>query len=118
MLLEFAAFISLRIKKPDLQRPYKVPLQTLGAALLCLPPALLLILVMCLASLKTFLVSGVVILLGFLLYPALVYAKQKNWFHFYTDEPSSSANGDDLGDQSVTPHGLQKITDEASVSLL
>lgn len=118
MLLEFAAFISLRIKKPDLHRPYKVPLQTLGAALLCLPPALLLILVMCLASLKTFLVSGVVILLGFLLYPALVYAKHKNWFHFYTDEPSSSANGDDLGDQSVTPHDLQKITDEASISLL
>lgn len=112
MLLEFAAFISLRIKKPDLHRPYKVPLQTLGAALLCLPPAVLLVLVMCLASWKTFLVSGVVILLGFLLYPALVYAKDKKWIHFYTEEPSSSpsssANGDDL----------QRITDEASVSLL
>lgn len=109
MLLEFAAFISLRIKKPDLHRPYKVPLQTLGAALLCLPPAVLLVLVMCLASWKTFLVSGGVILLGFLLYPALVYAKDKKWLHFYTEEPSSSpANGDDL----------QIITDEASTSLL
>ncbi|CAI8587293.1 unnamed protein product [Vicia faba] len=53
MLLEFAAFITLRLKKPDLCRPYRVPLQTFWAAMLCLPPASLLILVMCLASMRT-----------------------------------------------------------------
>ncbi|KAL5053942.1 hypothetical protein RYX36_034624 [Vicia faba] len=60
MLVEFAAFITLRLKKPDLCRPYKVPLQTFWAAMLCLPPASLLILVMCLASLRTIFVSGTV----------------------------------------------------------
>ncbi|KAG4205700.1 hypothetical protein ERO13_A04G118900v2 [Gossypium hirsutum] len=56
MLLEFAAFIKLRIKKPDLHRPYRVPLETFGVTMLCLPPALLLVLVMCLASATTFII--------------------------------------------------------------
>ncbi|KAG5061717.1 hypothetical protein AAZX31_01G228200 [Glycine max] len=82
MLLEFAAFITLRLKKPNLYRPYRVPLSTFWATMLCLPPALLLILVMCLASLTTFFVSGAVILVGFILYPFLVQAKNKNWILF------------------------------------
>ncbi|KAJ0728428.1 putative polyamine transporter RMV1 [Helianthus annuus] len=58
MLFEFAAFIKLRLKKPDLHRPYKVPLKTFSATLLCVPPAFLLVLVMCLASARTFLLSS------------------------------------------------------------
>ncbi|KAL0422517.1 UNVERIFIED_CONTAM: putative polyamine transporter [Sesamum latifolium] len=38
MLLEFAAFIRLRIKRPDLHRPYKIPLETFGATILCCLP--------------------------------------------------------------------------------
>ncbi|KAJ0457326.1 putative protein kinase CAMK-CDPK family [Helianthus annuus] len=47
MLFEFEAFIKLRLKKPDLHRPFKVPLKTFSATLLCVPPAFLLVLVMC-----------------------------------------------------------------------
>lgn len=95
MLFEFAAFIKLRIDKPEMSRPYKVPLDTIGAAMLCLPPVFLLVLVMCLASLQTFIVSGAVILLGFASYPVLMHAKEQNWIKFNTDttttlSPSSS----------------------------
>lgn len=93
MLLEFAAFITLRLKKPNLPRPYRVPLQTFWAAMLCLPPALLLILVMCLASFRTFFVSGAVILVGFILYPILVHAKNKNWILFEAEPPSLPSQG-------------------------
>ncbi|KAK7308103.1 hypothetical protein VNO77_41699 [Canavalia gladiata] len=93
MLLEFAAFITLRLKKPNLYRPYRVPLRTFWAAMLCLPPALLLILVMCLASLRTFFVSGAVILVGFILYPILVQAKNKNWIFFEVESPSFHSSG-------------------------
>ncbi|CAI5998025.1 unnamed protein product [Closterium sp. NIES-64] len=56
MLLEFAAFVALRVTQPDLNRPYRVPVDTMGAALLCLPPSLLLVLVMALASWQTVIV--------------------------------------------------------------
>ncbi|PNY18142.1 putative polyamine transporter [Trifolium pratense] len=93
MLLEFAAFITLRLKKPNLCRPYRVPLQTFWATMLCLPPALLLILVMCLASLRTFFVSGAVVIVGFILYPILVQAKNKKWLLFEAEQLSSPSNG-------------------------
>ena len=117
MLLEFAAFIKLRIKKPELHRPYKVPLQTFGATLLCLPPAMLLVLVMCLASVRTFLGSSVVILLGFLLYPTLVHAKDRKWAKFDTDEPGLPSRTS-LKENSVLIQPHQEVADEASVSLL
>ena len=119
MLLEFAAFIKLRIKKPDLHRPYKVPLGTFGVTMLCLPPALMLVLVMCLASLKTFLVSGAVIIIGFLLYPTLVHAKDRKWTQFDAEQPPLPINNsmeDHLDESHSQLH--QEVQDEASVGLL
>ncbi|MCD9559694.1 hypothetical protein HAX54_017856 [Datura stramonium] len=115
-LLEFAAFIKLRIKKPFLHRPYKVPLQTFGAIMLCLPPALLLLFVMYLASLKTYIVSGSIIILGLFLYPAIVHAKEKKWCHFSTREPLGLSN--DLEDPLAAFELDQVVADDASLSLL
>lgn len=112
MLFEFAAFIKLRINKPELHRPYKVPLNTFGASMLCLPPVMLLLLVMCLASLQTFLVSGAVILLGFASYPALIHAKEQNWVKFNTDLTMLRPVASDLEDHH------QGLVDEASLNLL
>lgn len=114
MLLEFAAFIVLRIRKLDLERPYKVPFQTFGATVLCLPPAFLLVLVMSLASVRTFFVSGVVIIFGFLLYPLLVHAKNREWAAFDAGNPLVPPNS------SVEDHSMsmQPVADEASLSLL
>lgn len=117
MLLEFAAFIKLRIKKPDLQRPYKVPLQTFGASMLCLPPTVLLVLVMCLASLRTILVSGSVIILGLFLYPLIVHSRDKKWVRFDT-VPQAVPSSDCLENQSIVIQQQQQVADEASISLL
>ncbi|KAG8368466.1 hypothetical protein BUALT_Bualt15G0048300 [Buddleja alternifolia] len=119
MLFEFAAFIKLRIKKPDLHRPYKVPLETFGATMLCLPPVILLVLVMSLASLRTFLVSGAVIILGFALYPALNHAKERRWFEFSTDVITLTPSDDDLDQRHpIVMEEHQAVADEASVGLL
>ncbi|KAK9163699.1 hypothetical protein Syun_004601 [Stephania yunnanensis] len=117
MLLEFAAFIRLRIKKPELHRPYRIPLQTFGAALICLPPAFLLILVMCLASAKTFLVSGTVIIVGIFLYPTILHAKERKWIRFEATSVSSSNNLRET-DLPITSQELGKAVDEASLGLL
>ncbi|PON74789.1 Amino acid/polyamine transporter [Parasponia andersonii] len=117
MLLEFAAFIKLRIKKPDLDRPYKVPVQTFGAIMLCLPPAILLVLVMCLASARTFLISGAVIILGVFLYPISVLAKERKLMHFDAKQPAVPPSVR-LEDHLVVPQTHPEAADEASISLL
>ncbi|CAN6544447.1 unnamed protein product [Malus baccata var. baccata] len=117
MLLEFAAFIKLRVKKPDLHRPYKVPLETFGATMLCLPPALLLVLVMCLASLKTFFVSGAVIMFGVLLYLLLVQAKDRKWVRFDGEQPAETPIHCPDGHSAVS-HLHEEGADEAAVGLL
>ncbi|CAL1379456.1 unnamed protein product [Linum trigynum] len=114
MLLEFAAFINLRIKKPDLHRPYRVPLGTFGAIMLCLPPAVLLVLVMCLATLRTFLISGAVIAVGFILYPTLLHAKNRKWVEFHAQEPAAAVAPDAVAEQQQR----REIVEEAAVGLL
>ena len=47
-LTEFAAFIWLRIKAPDLYRPYRVPLPTWACALMLLPASCLLLTILAL----------------------------------------------------------------------
>ena len=116
MLLEFAAFIKLRIKKPDLHRPYKVPLQTFGVTMLCLLPAVLLVLVMCLASLRTFIVSGGVIIVGFFLYPVLVHAKDRKWTQFDIEQPTLPSDTCQESHSAVSE--MYPGVDEASVGLL
>ncbi|CAF1932607.1 unnamed protein product [Brassica napus] len=113
MLLEFAAFVKLRIKKPDLNRPYRIPLNTFGTLLLCLPPSLLVILVMVLAAPKTFLISGVIIVVGFCLYPFLELVKEKRWARFIPEDPRRQVLGVQTESQLDEEHG-----DESSASLL
>ncbi|CAA6657509.1 unnamed protein product [Spirodela intermedia] len=115
MLLEFAAFVRLRIKKPDLHRPYRIPLGTFGVTVFCLPPSLLIVLVMSLASARTFIVSGIVILFGFLLYPGIEYAKERRWAVFYSTPMSSGGYSDTI---PVISQQDEHVVDEASKSLL
>ncbi|GLJ26660.1 hypothetical protein SUGI_0518590 [Cryptomeria japonica] len=93
MILEFAAFIWLRIKKPTMPRPYKIPLGTVGIVLMCIPPSALLCTVLLVASLKVMVVSITAIIIGFLLYPGIESLKKRGWMRFSTTR-ALSANGD------------------------
>ena len=44
ILLEFAALVALRIREPNLARPYRVPGGMAGAIAVCIPPAALMVL--------------------------------------------------------------------------
>ncbi|KAJ4903469.1 putative polyamine transporter [Raphanus sativus] len=79
--------------------------EAIVTAELCLPPSLLLILVMVLATAKTFLISGVIIVLGFCLHPFLALVKEKRWARFIPEEtrpvlevPSESQVDEEHGD--------------------
>lgn len=52
MIMEFIAFVKLRMKYPNVSRPYKVPVGRNGAILMCVPPTLFIFLV-CSCSLQS-----------------------------------------------------------------
>ncbi|GFR49932.1 hypothetical protein Agub_g12036, partial [Astrephomene gubernaculifera] len=85
-LLEFAAYVWLRVKRPDLPRPYRVPLPVWGLILMLLPASLLLLVVLALPfinrDLPTVAWTLGAVALGFVMYPALQFAKARGWMEF------------------------------------
>ncbi|KAL3621376.1 hypothetical protein CASFOL_036288 [Castilleja foliolosa] len=82
MIMEFIAFVKLRIEHPEMSRPYKVPVGTMGAILMCVPPSLLILVVLALASFKVMVVSLFAVLIGLVLQPCLKYSEKKRWLRF------------------------------------
>ncbi|KAL6180912.1 hypothetical protein ACLB2K_047570 [Fragaria x ananassa] len=82
MILEFIAFIRLRMKYPAASRPYKIPIGTVGAVLLCTPPTLLIGVVLSLSQLKVVVVSLIAIVIGLVMQPCLKYVERKRWMKF------------------------------------
>lgn len=77
LIPEFAALVWLRIKEPDLLRPYRVPGGVLGTVVLSLPPILLCLLTMTLASLHTKLIALSAVLLGIMIAGLIVYRERQ-----------------------------------------
>ncbi|XP_020209806.2 polyamine transporter RMV1, partial [Cajanus cajan] len=82
MLMEFVAFVKLRRKFPSACRPYKVPVGKTGAVLICVLPALLIFVVLALASFKVFIISLSAVIIGLVLRPCLKCMEQKRWLRF------------------------------------
>ncbi|OAY52283.1 probable polyamine transporter At1g31830 [Manihot esculenta] len=82
MIMEFIAFVKLRIEYPGAPRPYTIPVGTAGAILICIPPTLLILVVLALASLKVMAISIFTVILGLAMQPCLMYAAKKRWFRF------------------------------------
>lgn len=85
-LLEFVAFIWLRINRPDLPRPWKIPLPTWGCVLLLLPATILLCWVVILPFYQltwpTMIATIGAIVLGSVMYPLLQMARERKWCEF------------------------------------
>ncbi|XP_074273686.1 putative polyamine transporter At1g31830 [Silene latifolia] len=84
MILEFMAFLVLRIKHPDLDRPYKIPIGRVGCILMCIPPTALICLVLTFSSVKVLVVSLIAVVIGLVLQPGLTYVKKRGWVKFST----------------------------------
>lgn len=82
MIMEFVAFIKLRMDNPAASRPYKIPLGTAGSILMCVPPTLLILVVLALATFKVMVISLIMVALGLILQPCLTYTDRKHWLKF------------------------------------
>lgn len=96
MILEFIAFIMLKIRHPNAPRPYKVPGGTTGAIIMCIPPTILICVVLAFSSLKVFLISVVAMAIGLVMQPCLKFMEKKRWMKFsHSPELPDFVNGED-----------------------
>ncbi|XP_078160799.1 putative polyamine transporter At3g13620 [Carex rostrata] len=86
MLLEFATFLWLRRKYPDLKRPYRVPLGTTGLCIMCLFPSVLLCYVIALASRRVFVLSAVLTTMGIVMHFLMRYCRSSGLLKFTDSE--------------------------------
>ncbi|XP_021728829.1 probable polyamine transporter At3g13620 [Chenopodium quinoa] len=82
MLLEFASFLWLRRKRPQLKRPYRVPMGLPGLVLMCLVPSVFLVFIMVIATKIVFLVSGLMTAGGIVWFFFMKLCKAKKWCVF------------------------------------
>lgn len=80
--IEFCAFVSLRIYKPELPRPYRVPVDTVGCCVILLLPFLFIVVIISFSSASCLLFTGVVVMLGVINYYVLQHAKRNSWCVF------------------------------------
>lgn len=82
MLLEFASFVWLRKKYPNLKRPYRVPLGIPALIVMFIVPSAFLIYIMVLATKTVLLVSGIMTAGGIVLYLFMWLCRSKRWLLF------------------------------------
>ncbi|KAL1288681.1 probable polyamine transporter At1g31830 isoform X1 [Arachis hypogaea] len=82
MILEFIAFVVLRIKQPNAPRPYKIPGGTAGMIIMCIPPTILICVVLAFSSFKVMVISLVATAIGLVLQPCLKFLEKKRWMKF------------------------------------
>ncbi|XP_052209482.1 probable polyamine transporter At1g31830 [Diospyros lotus] len=82
MILEFIAFVKLRVKHPAASRPYRIPVGTVGSILICIPPTLLICVVLAISSLKVMAISLVAVAIGLVMHPCLKRAEKRRWLKF------------------------------------
>ena len=68
LLMEYCAFIKLRISRPDLDRPWRVPLNTFGCIVCLIPTFTFTLLVLALATSGTYLFCLVINIVGVAIY--------------------------------------------------
>ncbi|KAL0436739.1 UNVERIFIED_CONTAM: putative polyamine transporter [Sesamum radiatum] len=82
MLLEFSAFLWLRWKSPQMNRPYRVPLKLPALIVMCLVPSAFLVFIMAIASKMVYLVSGLMTVGGIGWFFLMKLCKSKGLLRF------------------------------------
>ncbi|GAB4838575.1 hypothetical protein Ancab_028120 [Ancistrocladus abbreviatus] len=85
MIMEFIAFLKLRLKYPATSRPYKIPLGNTGAVLLCIITTALIVVVLAVAQLKVMVISLAAVGISLILDPCLRHSEKNRWLRFSVD---------------------------------
>jgi len=117
LLMEYAAFVKLRLTRKDLERPYRIPIPDWAAVLIVIPPLLGIFVLFAIASWRTYVFVFGVIILGILLYFLMKISKRRGWCT-YVDVPSSNFTTwqytEDLSDRDT---GIEEKDDGIDVDV-
>nr|GEX76751.1 probable polyamine transporter At3g13620 [Tanacetum cinerariifolium] len=102
MLLEYAAIIRLRIKYPNMKRPYKIPLGVKSLVVMCMVPSAFLVLVMITAKKIVLLISGLMTIGAIAWYFLMKYCKQKKWFAYRNGDEIEVGEEEDIQTSDTT----------------
>lgn len=82
MLLEFASFLWLRRKLPNIKRPFRVPMELPDLVIMCLIPCGFPVYVMAVATTTVYLVSAILTFLSIVWYFLINLCRSKMWVQF------------------------------------
>lgn len=94
LLMEYAAFIKLRIDNRNVLRPWQIPLNLTGCFVLVTPPCLLTLFMLAIASYQTYVFFFIFMLLGVTLY--FLQSKAKKWEWCIFADPICEAENEKL----------------------
>lgn len=110
-LLEIAAFIKLRRDRPDMPRPWKVPVETLsGIVMLFGPAAIFLLAVVAFSSLASIALAFGVMLFNTALYFFVCVAREEKWVAFEAIDASWSMKDDPAWVQAAVASFSRALT--------
>ncbi|CAN6325094.1 unnamed protein product [Urochloa humidicola] len=104
-LLEFAAFLWLRERLPELKRPYRVPLRLPALAAMCAVPSAFLAYVCAVAGWRVLALAGALTAAGVGLHGAMRLCRSKKWLRFNNASVAAAAAEDRHGGH-VAGHGV------------
>lgn len=104
--IEFFAFLYLRYAKPDMPRPFRIPIGFYGMCVMLAFPLAFIVVILYFSSMSALVSSVVLTMLGFVLYYMLDYARVNNWCTFV----DRYAGDDNNNPPEATPTGSSRGT--------
>jgi len=89
LLMEYGAFVKLRLHRKELKRPYRVPIPDWAAIIFVTPPALGILVIFITSNWYVYIFCTGAIVFGVLLFKLSEIAKERGWCDFVSRETTS-----------------------------
>lgn len=116
--IEFFAFLYLRYSKPDMPRPFRIPVGFFGMCLMLTPPLAFIVVILYFSSMTALVLSGALLVLGFVLYYLLELARVNGWCSFEDRYAGESGANSRSGSTVTEPSASKRVDPEVLLSAL
>jgi len=115
LLLEYAAFVKLRLYNKEMHRPYRIPVPDWAAPLVVLPPTLGVLLIFALSNWFVYIFCAGALLFGFVVFKLSELCKSRGWLEFETKQSNFKYDVAPVGSPRVTNGDTEYHDDEMEI---